>query len=269
MASFPERMTDETFDRAWEYTAKGFCRAKRRFAMEVPISWATNVLFFCGAVFVSLGVMIEEVPAASAYIRSFPMVAQWWETYRMWLYGLELEPRQMQMLTAALVYLIAFASAIPITLAVRLVYHPKKPYMPEGARREKAWVLLDTARRASAYTKRATHNARMFFAVLYALVMYVFIGFVLFGSAYHGAALVETDMSTSTMIGLIILAAALTYAVLATVLGMLTAPLYYFRFSGKALAEAERYWKSVREAEETARGQEETTEKTVNHEACF
>lgn len=247
MASFPETLTDATFEQAWEYTARGLCRAKRRFAMEVPVSWVTNVLFFCGAVLVSLGVLMEDVPVASAYVRSIPMVEQWWEAYRTWLYGLELEPRRMQVLTIALLYLIPWAAAVPITLAVRLVYHPKKPDMPGGTRQEKARELLDTAKQASSYTKRATHNARMFFAVLYALVMFAFIGYVLFGSAYHGNALVATDVSTALMIGLFIIGFALAYAVMAAVLGLLTAPLYYYRFSRKALAEAERYCQSVSE----------------------
>lgn len=247
MKSFPGVLTDDSFAQAWEYTARGLCRAKQRFAVEFPVSWVTDTLFFCCAILVSLGVMIEDAPAAAPYVRTLPMVAGWWETYRMWLSGLELEPRQMQLLTAALVFLIPLAAGCLITLAVRLVYHPKKPSMPEGNRQEKAAILLDTAKKAQAYTRRATHNGTLLFAAFYGIAVFSFLAYVLFGSAYHGITLTATDFSTSTRIGLWIIGIAVAYALLAMVLRLLTVPLYYFRFPKKVLAEAERYYRSVSE----------------------
>lgn len=247
MLSFPETVTEATFEEAWEYAASGLRRAKLRYAVEFPVSWVTDILFFCCAVFVSLGVMLEDVPAAAVYVRTLPLVADWWEIFRTWLYGLELEPRQLQLLTAALVFLIPLAVGIVIALAVRLVYHPQKPAMPGGTRQEKARVLLDTAKRADTYTRRATHNGTLLFAAFYGIAVFSFVAYVLFGSAYHGVTLTATDFSASTKIGLQILGTAVGYAVLAMVLRLLTVPLYYFRFSQKALADIERYYRTVSE----------------------
>lgn len=247
MLSFPDTITDDSFEQAWDYTARGLCKAKLRFVVEFPVSWVTDALFFCCVVLVSLGVLLEDVPVAAAYVRSLPMVAGWWETYRMWLSGLELEQGQMQILTAALVFLVPLAAGALIALVVRLVYHPKKPTLPEGNLSEKAGVLVDTAKKAHAYTRRATHNGTLLFAAFYGIAVFSFLVYVLFGTEFHGIALAPMDMSASTTIGLRILGIAVVYALLAMVLRMLTVPLYYFRFPKKVLAEAERYYRMVSE----------------------
>lgn len=260
MLRFPEKVTDGTFEQAWAYIAAAVCKARRRYVMEAPISWMTNLLFFCCAVLVSLGVMMEDIPVAAAYAESLPMVAQWWESYRMWLHEQQLEPRQMQLLTVGLLYGIPMAAGVLISLAVRLVYHPKQPAVPEGNRKERSWQLLETAKQAVAYTRRANHSSSVLFAALYGFGMFAFISYVLYGSAYNGVILTATDYKTGTVIGLWILGFSFAYGLLAAVLRLLTVPMYYYCFSRKALEEANRYWRMVSETEpeEETVGKQET-----------
>lgn len=260
VAVFPERITEETFAQAWEYTAQGLCRAKRRFAMEVPVSVVTNGLFFCGAVLVSLGVVMEDVPVAAEYARSLTWVAQWWDVYRAWLYSLALEPRQMQILTMGLLFAIPFAVAIPISVVIRLVYHPKKPLMPEGTRKEKAWELLDTAKRARAYTRRAAHNSETCFGLLFVLTVFAFVAYVLFVSSTRGVILVESSQYAALSIALGILGFFFVYCAMTALLRVVTKPLYYYRFPQKAMEEADRYLRMISQTQPENAPEEQVAE---------
>lgn len=106
--------------------------AKRRFAVETPVSWLADSLFFVGAVFVSLGVIMEELAVAKPYAESLPWVLDLWSRYKAWLFGLGMEPARMQLLTVGLLFLIPAAAGIPHCAADQIGLSPQGSRQARG-----------------------------------------------------------------------------------------------------------------------------------------
>ena len=251
MAFFPDRMSDETFDQAWSWVAKKYRRSKRRFAVEVPVSWITNVVFFLCVVVLLLGVIMEQMPVVRPYIAVIPQIGDFWSRFTAWLAEMVSEPMQMQLLAVGLAFLVPALASASVALLIKLLYHPRTPAKPEGTGKEKALALQETAKSARNYTRKATHNIAVVFAFLFGMSAFLFLSYVLLAARAEGIELVEVSHANILLISLYIIAAFLVYWILTYLARLVAMPLYYCRVSEKHIEELEQYWRRLCDEEGT------------------
>lgn len=174
MNKLPVPITRDNFAEAWQIVDAHRRTAKKKYACVNVASFFSNMVFAVMTLFAVNGLIHDHMTGRySDYLENVPYLLPIWERAS----GFFLKPGQswqvQVLLTALVIYGIAFLVCGLFVLLVTVFYHPRKLPVPESPTKDSAAHMLSMARDARRYANRTGHSGSALWAFIFLMIIFI------------------------------------------------------------------------------------------------